>query len=56
MFNWIQYNDNMDFCKYMQILNLMPATHFKKVGTGQQKTGKAGKQVNLTNDDIMNGF
>ena len=24
----------MDFSKYMHILNLMPATHFKKVVTG----------------------
>ena len=29
-----------DFCKYICILNLMPATRFKQVGTGEQKTEK----------------
>lgn len=29
-----------DFCKYIRILNMMPATRFKQVGTGEQKTEK----------------
>lgn len=33
----------IDFCEYMLLLNWMPATHFKKGETGQQKTGKAQK-------------
>lgn len=33
--------DFIDFCKYMPILNLMAATHFKQVGTEERP------QINL---------
>ena len=38
MFDLINF---MDFCKYMHIMNLMPTTRFKNVGTrGNKKLGK----------------
>lgn len=35
----------IDSGKYMLTLNLLPATHFNKMGQGQQKTGKNAKET-----------
>lgn len=31
----------IDFCKYALVLHSMAATHFKRVGKGQRKSGEA---------------
>lgn len=47
-----QPDQQLDFCKNMLILNLMPARHFKPVGTGATQEEEILKNICLEHSTV----